>query len=129
MGLVILDQAHHNSFHKLLGKFKNASVIGVTATPFSSAINLPMRRNYDELVVGAPICSLIESGYLARPFTWKYDVELNMLKTGIHGDFTVSTSDELYSSKAMLDLLVHAYERHSKNKKTLIFNNGIFALP
>ena len=26
----------------------------------------------------------------------------------------------------MLDLLVHAYESHSKNKKTLIFNNGIF---
>ncbi|SMC87663.1 DEAD/DEAH box helicase [Pedobacter africanus] len=126
VGLVIVDEAHHNSFHKLLGKFKNASVIGVTATPFSSDVNLPMRRNYNELVVGAPICSLIESGYLARPFTWKYDVELNTLKTGIHGDFTVSTSDELYSSKPMLDLLVHAYERHSKNKKTLIFNNGIF---
>src|SRR5690606_27557266 len=25
-----------------------------------------------------------------------------------------------------LDLLVHAYQSHSKNKKTLIFNNGIF---
>jgi len=126
VGLVIVDEAHHNSFHKLLGKFKNAAIIGVTATPFSSDINLPMRKNYDELVVGEQIGSLIEQGFLARPTTWRYDVELNTLKTGLHGDFTVSTSDELYASKAMLDLLVHAYESHSKNKKTLIFNNGIF---
>jgi len=126
VGLVIVDEAHHNSFGKLLGKFKNASVIGVTATPFSSDINLPMRNNYHELVVGEQIGALIEQGFLAKPVTWRYDVELNTLKTGIHGDFTVSTSDELYSSQAMLDLLTHAYESHSKNKKTLIFNNGIF---
>ncbi|MES2828817.1 MAG: DEAD/DEAH box helicase [Bacteroidota bacterium] len=126
IGLVIVDEAHHNSFHKLLGNFKNAAVIGVTATPFSSDVNLPMRKNYDELVIGEPIDSLISQGFLARPTTWRYDVELNTLKTGLHGDFSVSTSDELYSSQAMLDLLVHAYESHSRNKKTLIFNNGIF---
>lgn len=127
IGLVIIDEAHHNSFHKLLGKFNNASILGVTATPFSSNINLPMRKNYDELVVGESIESLINQGFLAKPVSWRYDVELNSLKTGIHGDFTVSTSDELYSSPAMLELLLHAYEEHSKNKKTLIFNNGIFS--
>ncbi|WP_158796043.1 DEAD/DEAH box helicase [Pedobacter sp. L105] len=126
IGLVIIDEAHHNSFHKLLAEFENAAIIGVTATPFSSDIDLPMHKNYDELVVGESITSLIEQGYLAKPTTWRYDVELNTLKTGLNGDFTVSTSDELYSSPAMLDLLVHAYEAHTKNKKTLIFNNGIF---
>jgi superfamily II DNA or RNA helicase len=126
IGLVIIDEAHHNSFQKLLGKFANATIIGVTATPFSSDINLPMKNNYHELVVGENIASLIQQGFLAKPSTWRYDVELNTLKTGLHGDFTVSTSDELYSSPAMLELLLHAYESHSKNKKTLIFNNGIF---
>lgn len=126
VGLVIIDEAHHNSFQKLLGQFKNAVVIGVTATPLSSDINLPLHKNYNELVVGEQIGSLIEQGFLAKPTTWRYDVELNTLKTGIHGDFTVSTSDALYSSPAMLDLLLHAYEAHSKGKKTLIFNTGIF---
>lgn len=126
IGLVIIDEAHYNSFHHLLGKFTNAAIIGVTATPFSSDINLPMHKNYDELVVGESITSLIEQGFLAKPFTWRYEVELNTLKTGLQGDFTVSTSDELYSSPAMLDLLVHAYEAHAKNKKTLIFNHGLF---
>ncbi|GAB2687122.1 DEAD/DEAH box helicase family protein [Mucilaginibacter koreensis] len=128
VGLVIIDEAHHNSFQKLLDKFCNARIIGVTATPFSSDFESPMRDNYHELIVGASISSLIEQGYLAQPATWRYDVELNTLKTtGAHGDFTVSTSDELYSSPAMLELLLHAYEEHAKNKKTLIFNNGIFA--
>ncbi|KOS05453.1 DEAD/DEAH box helicase [Flavobacterium akiainvivens] len=126
VGLVIIDEAHHNSFQKLLGKFKNATVIGVTATPFSADINLPMKKNYSELIVGAPIGSLIEQGFLARPKTWRYDVELNSLITGQHGDYTVSSSDALYSAPAMLELLLHAYREHSKNKKTLIFNTGIF---
>lgn len=126
IGLVIIDEAHHNSFQKLLGAFKNAVIVGVTATPLSSDINLPLHKNYNELVVGEPIGSLIDKGYLAKPQTWRYDVELNTLKTGVHGDFTVSTSDALYSAPAMLELLLHAYREHSKGKKTLIFNTGIF---
>lgn len=126
VGLVVVDEAHHNSFYKLLGRFPNAAIIGVTATPFSSDVNLPLYKFYDELFLGPSIESLIEQGYLASPKTYGYDVELNTLKTGIHGDFSVSTSDELYASKPMLDLLVHAYLSHSKGKKTLIFNNGIF---
>lgn len=126
IGLVIIDEAHHNSFQKLLGKFTRAFVIGVTATPFSSDISLPMHKNYSELILGESIASLIEQGYLAKPKTWRYDVELNTLIKGTHGDYTVSSSDELYASPAMLELLLHAYEAHSKHKKTLIFNNGIF---
>lgn len=126
VGLVIVDEAHHNSFHKLLGRFENAAVIGVTATPFSANVDLPMNKFYDELIVGEPISSLIDQGFLAKPKIFGYDVELNTLRTGISGDFTVSTSDELYGSQVMLDLLLHAYQSHSLKKKTLIFNNGIF---
>ena len=126
VGLVIIDEAHHNSFQKLLGNFKNATIIGVTATPFSSDINLPMHKSYNELIIGEAIGSLIEQGFLAKPKTWRYDIELNSLKTGVHGDFNVSTSDALYAAPAMLELLLHAYEANSKNKKTLIFNTGIF---
>lgn len=127
VGLVIVDEAHHNSFHKLLGSFGNAAIIGVTATPLSSDVNLPMNRFYQELILGQDIASLIGRGFLARPKIHSYDVELNSLLTGINGDFTVNTSDALYGSQVMLDLLLHAYRKHSLGKKTLIFNNGIFS--
>jgi len=126
IGLVIVDEAHHNSFHKLFEKFGNASIIGVTATPLSADINLPMKKFYDELIIGEQIASLINKGFLARPKFFAYDVELNSLRLGQKGDFSITTSDELYSSPAMLDLLMHSYESHCRGKKTLIFNNGIF---
>ena len=56
---------------------------------------------------------------------YSYDVSLKSLKLGIHGDYTVRSSDELYSNHQMLGKLVGAYEELAKGTKTLIFNNGI----
>ncbi len=127
IGLVIIDEAHHNSFRKLLKHFKGAAVIGVTATPFSADVTRPMNRYYDAIVVGEPIQSLIDQKFLAKPKPMAFPVELNSLKTGIHGDYTVSSSNELYGSPAMIELLLRAYHEQIKGKKTLIFNAGIDA--
>jgi superfamily II DNA or RNA helicase len=125
IGLVIIDEAHYNSFRKLLSSFKNAFILGVTATPLSSNIKLPMNQNYDELIVGDTIASLIENGFLAKATTYSYNVGLTSLKVGINGDYTVKSSDDLYSNMAMQEKLLHAYTEKSLGKKTLIFNNGI----
>jgi superfamily II DNA or RNA helicase len=125
IGLVIIDEAHYNSFRKLLSSFKNAFILGVTATPLSSNIKLPMHQNYDELIVGDTIESLINKGFLARAITYSYDVGLTSLKVGINGDYTVKSSDDLYTNMAMQEKLLHAYTEKSLGKKTLIFNNGI----
>lgn len=125
VGLVIIDEAHHNSFRKLTRNFKNAFVIGVTATPFSSDISKPMNRYYSKFLMGQSIANLIDNGFLAKPQSFVYEVELNSLKTGVHGDFTVSSSNQLYGSPAMQDLLMKAYTENALGKKTLIFNNGI----
>lgn len=125
IGLVIIDEAHYNSFRKLLNSFKNAFILGVTATPLSSNIKLPMHQSYDELIVGDTIGSLIEKGFLARATTYSYDVGLTSLKVGINGDYTVKSSDDLYTNTMMQEKLLHAYTERSLGKKTLIFNNGI----
>jgi superfamily II DNA or RNA helicase len=125
VGLVIIDEAHYNSFRKLLGAFNKSFILGVTATPLSSNIKLPMYENYNELIIGDPINKLIENGFLAKAITYSYDVGLSSLKVGINGDYTVKSSDELYSQLDMQNKLLHAYEEKSKGKKTLIFNNGI----
>jgi len=125
VGLVIIDEAHYNSFRKMLSSFKKAFILGVTATPLSSNIRLPMYENYDELIVGDSIASLIEKGFLANAVTYTYDVGLTSLKVGINGDYTVSSSDELYMGLAMQEKLLHAYSEQALGTKTLIFNNGI----
>ena len=125
IGLVIIDEAHYNSFRKLLNSFKNAFILGVTATPLSSNIKLPMHQSYDELIVGDTISSLIDKGFLAKATTYSYDVGLTSLKVGINGDYTVKSSDDLYTNSMMQEKLLHAYTERSIGKKTLIFNNGI----
>lgn len=125
IGLTIIDEAHYNSFTKLFSYFKDSFLLGVTATPLSSNIKLPMNKNYDELVVGESISSLIEKGFLAKANTYSYDVALGQLQVGMTGDYTVKSSEDLYTNMSMQHKLIQAYEEKCKGRKTLIFNNGI----
>jgi superfamily II DNA or RNA helicase len=125
VGLVIIDEAHYNSFTKLFKYFENAFILGVTATPLSSNIKLPMNDNYNELIVGETIEALIENEFLSRANTYSYNVGLTSLEVGANGDYTVKSSEDLYTQSDMLSKLMQAYEERSKGKKTLIFNNGI----
>ncbi len=125
IGLMIVDEAHYNSFGKLFKFYDKGMVLGVTATPLSSNINIRMRDTYDELIVGESISALIGSGFLARATTYHYHVGLTSLKVGRNGDYTVSSSERLYNNHAMQDKLLSAYREKCIGKKTLIFNNGI----
>jgi superfamily II DNA or RNA helicase len=125
IGLVIIDEAHYNSFTKLFKFFEKSFILGVTATPLSSNIKLPMYENYDELIVGESIESLIENGFLSRAEVYSYNVGLTSLEVGANGDYTVKSSDDLYMGNDMLSRLLQAYQERSLGKKTLIFNNGI----
>ena len=125
VGLVIIDEAHYNSFTKLLKFFSTSFILGVTATPLSSNINLPMTDNYDELIVGESISELIKNKFLARANLYTYNVGLTSLIVGANGDYTVKSSEELYTNNDMLSKLLIAFEERCLNKKTLIFNNGI----
>ena len=125
VGMVIIDEAHYNSFRKLFSYFDKSFILGVTATPLSSNIKLPMKDHYDDLIVGETIPSLIKKGFLASPKVFVYDVGLQSLQLGINGDYTVKSSEELYTNDLMQEKLLYAYEEKGKGTKTLIFNNGI----
>ena len=126
IGLVIIDEAHYNSFRKLFKFFRSCFILGVTATPLSSNIKLPMKDNYQKLIVGDDIATLIKNGFLAKADLYHYDVGLTSLKIGINGDYTVKSSEALYTNSLMQSKLLTAYEDLAKGKKTLIFNNGIY---
>jgi len=125
ISLVIVDEAHYNSFRKIFHYFKDITILGVTATPLSSNINLPLRDNYQRLIIGESIRELIAKDYLSDATTYTYDVHLGGLKVGIDGDYTVSSLDRIYLGDDMQDKLVRAYEEKALNTKTLIFNSSI----
>lgn len=125
IGLVIVDEAHYNSFRKIFKYFEAVNILGVTATPLSSNRNLPLYENYKHLVVGESIRSLISKGYLSKATTYTYDVNLKGLKVGVHGDYTISSIERVYSTALMQTKLVQAYQEVADGEKTLIFNAGI----
>ncbi len=125
IGLVIVDEAHYNSFRKIFQFYNEANILGVTATPLSSNRALPLNDNYNKLIVGESIMSLIEKGYLSDAETFTYDVNLHGLKIGSNGDFTVNSSDSVYGNYFMQEKLLFAYEEVAIGEKTLIFNSGI----
>ena len=125
VGLVIIDEAHYNSFTKIFKFFSKSFILGVTATPLSSNTKLPMNENYNELIAGETIQALIENEFLAKANMYAYNVGLTSLTIGANGDYTVKSSEDLYTSTGMLTKLMQAYDQRSKGKKTLIFNNGI----
>ena len=123
--LVIIDEAHYNSFRKLFKYFNHCFILGVTATPLSSNFKLPMKDNYKELIVGDSITSLVSKGFLAQAVTHTYDVGLSGLTIGMNGDYTVKSSEKLYIDTNMQEKLLQSYNDVCKGKKVLIFNNGI----
>jgi superfamily II DNA or RNA helicase len=125
IGMVIVDEAHYNSFRKLFKHFESVIILGVTATPLSSNVKLPMKDNYDELLVGESISTLVGNGFLSKAKLYSYDVKLGSLTVGANGDYSVRSSERLYTNSLMQNKLLFAYEEVSKGKKTLIFNNGI----
>lgn len=125
IGLLIIDEAHYNSFTKLFKFFSSSFILGVTATPLSSNIKLPMHDNYDELIVGESIKSLIDNSFLAKAEMYTYNVGLTSLVIGSNGDYTVKSSEDLYTNSMMTSKLMQAYIEKAKGTKTLIFNNGI----
>ncbi|MFT4762386.1 MAG: superfamily II DNA or RNA helicase [Paraglaciecola sp.] len=125
IGLVIIDEAHYNSFRKLFKFFEKCFILGVTATPLSSNISMPMKDSYEELIEGSSIQSLINGRFLSQATTFSYDVRLGNLQVGVNGDYTVKSSEELYSNSKMQSKLLYAYKQRAMGKKTLIFNAGI----
>ncbi len=127
IGLVIVDEAHYNSFRKIFHHFEDVNILGVTATPLSSNKKLPLRDTYTDIIIGENISALIEQGYLCDATTYSYDVNLSSLRIGSTGEFTVGSSELLYSSAMMQSKLIDAYEEVGFNTKTLIFNSGILS--
>lgn len=67
--LVIIDEAHRstaNTYKKILERYENPVVCGLTATPFRSD-GKPLGEIYEDIVELVPVRDLIEQGYLVEP--------------------------------------------------------------
>ena len=83
--LIIVDEAHHavaGSWERCLAHYKDAKVIGVTATP-SRLDGRGLASHFSTLVQGPSVAKLVESGFLSphRVFAPPVVAELSNVKT------------------------------------------------
>lgn len=154
VGLVISDECHILIFDKVFNYFPFAKILGCTATPcvlkrlnffkckhcktsynegqeccgdMTEAWSKPFVMNmiYEDIVVGASIQELIETGKLVQEISYvKNYANINNLKTDAEGEFTTESLDKAYNSDdAVFNVLLN-YNELCRGKKTMIFNSS-----
>jgi superfamily II DNA or RNA helicase len=135
--LVIVDEAHNLQFVKVIQEFKGR-LLGFTATPKTDKVNyyetedgvrwrqnVSLKKYYGRLITGVDTDFLIDSGYLVKDNYFLVPKDLSKLKIDSSGEFTNKSINEVYETKISAEAVFENYNRYSKNKKTLIFNNSI----
>lgn len=120
--LLIIDEAHKQIFDKVLEReeYKDAFIIGATATPHRTGKMTQLSKNYDTLVETVSINNLIHDGYLVPAITYGAKVDTSKIKIK-RGDYD---SEELYKAfdKATLYAgVVDKYRKFSNNTKAICF--------
>lgn len=121
--LIIVDEAHHakaKSYLKVLSRWPQARVLGLTATP-ARLDGKPLADIFDRLVVGPGVAELIASDHLAA-----YDMysAAGVDGKGVRrrmGDFDAAALDKIAQGKAIANV-VGAANRHLRGRRVLAFS-------
>lgn len=126
IGMVIIDEAHIASFHKMHEYFQTQFILGFTATPLTSNKRKPMKMFYDDICCGIDIPELIGGGYLCQNITRAPKDVVNRAELAVKGgEFDEGIMALNFSKPKYIDNTIKAYEQYSKHGKTIIFNVNI----
>jgi superfamily II DNA or RNA helicase len=134
---IIVDEAHIDIFKKVYSKFHYERLIGFTASPLTNKVEtkevdgikytrpLTMANEYDKLIGSVSEKQLIEKGFLCQDFNVVLRVpgieKLKESESDPDG-YTRASINEVYNNTASFEILMEAYNRYCKGKKTMIFN-------
>ncbi len=125
MDLVIIDEAHKQTFNPLLASIPaKAVVIGATATPLRRGNQECLSKFYQALHNPVQVGELIRQGFLASPVT--YGTNLDLSGIGMRGDdYDTQQMATVYSKRRVFDGVVKNYGRHCRGKKAILFASNI----
>ena len=119
---IVIDEAHHaisDGYQRVLEHFKNANVLGVTATPDRGDMR-NLGSYFDSLAYEYPLVDAIKSGYLSKITAITIPLELDLSTVSQQaGDFKASeigTALDPY-----LEQIANEVVKQCKNRKTVVF--------
>lgn len=126
--LIIIDECHIQNFNKVHKFFKNAKILGWSATPISASKKEPLKNYYSRIICGPQIKQLIKDGYLSQNITRAPDngIDLNTFQYDrLIGDYNQRQLAQTYSMSNNIEQCINKYWDFCLHKKTLIFNVNI----
>jgi len=125
--IIVIDEAHTSlsvSYIKLIEHFKDAIILGFTATPTRLSTG-GLCKIYTDMVKSVSVKWLIVNNYLA-PYKY-YGVSLLDLSNVKlkQGDYDNKQVDELLDTSKIYGDVIGTWEKLAKNKKTIIYCNSI----
>ena len=128
VGLLLFDEAHHvtaSSYRRILEHYKDALILGVTATP-KRIDGQGFEELFDALVVGVPTEQLIREGYLSkfRLFATNQTIATYGVRKN-KKDFSSKDLALAVNSQVTAREIYQNYVQYAKNKRTIIYAASI----
>lgn len=123
-GLVVVDEGHHSpntTYTKVLERYPNAYILGVTATPARSD-GQGFKNQYDALVLGQSVRELIDAGHLCpfKLFAAKSRIKAADVKVTA-GDFNQRELAQRVNTSLTLGDVVGTWQKVAAGKRTVVF--------
>lgn len=125
--LLIVDEAHKQSFDKVLNRYIeafNPYVIGATATPLRTGNQNCLSEIYDDIIEPVTISDLLDSNFLvpARTFAAREDFT-QVKKRG--ADFDNGALFDKFNTPTLYDGVFDNWNKFAPDSKTICFNVNV----
>jgi superfamily II DNA or RNA helicase len=124
--LIIVDEAHKQIFDKVLirEEYKDAYVIGATATPYRTGRMNQLSDIYSDIVETVTIDDLIKSEYLVPAITYGAKVDASKIKIK-RGDYDTEELYKAFDKPTLYAGVLNKYKKLANNTKAVIFNINV----
>jgi superfamily II DNA or RNA helicase len=125
--IVVVDEAHHlvaNSWTAILDKYRDAIVLGFTATP-ARGDGRGLGGVFETMVVGPSVQELIDLGFLVGTRVYApASIDVKGVKT-VAGDYVASQLEERVNKAKVIGDIVGNYLQHGGGEKAIAFFPGV----
>ena len=120
--LIIIDEAHKQIFDKVLDRddYKDALVIGATATPYRTGRMNQLSKYYDGMVEKVTINDLIQTGFLSPAITYGARVDTSRVKLK-GGDYDTDDLYNCFNKASLYARVVEKYRKFGDGSKAICF--------
>jgi DNA repair protein RadD len=126
--LVIVDEAHHapaETYAKVLAKYSNAIILGLTATPCRRD-GRGLGNVFDALIECPQVADLVDLGFLVGTTVYAPAdrIDLSGIRTQA-GDYVENQlAERMNTTKLVGDVVTH-WHRHGERRRTVIFATDV----